>query len=88
MRWAREIDCPEGAVAVAGECWRLGDVGQDCGEVCGSDDNVNNQGTTNGCWREDVVACLNDAAKLADAFWEHHTGLVAYDQLFDGIGQP
>ena len=28
--------------------------------VCGADEMVNLEGTTDGCWREAVVLCLND----------------------------
>jgi hypothetical protein len=87
-QWARQTHCPHGSVAIAGECWRLGEINQDCGDVCGGGLNVDIQGTTDGCWREDVVVCLNDKAKLSDDFWEAHHGLVAYDQLFDGLGTP
>ena len=87
-QWAQQTHCPHGSVAIAGECWRLGEINQDCGDVCGGDLNVDIQGTTDGCWREDVVVCLNDKAKLSDDFWEAHHGLVAYDQLFDGLGTP
>ena len=48
------------ATAIGGECWRLGGVDQSCGQVCGGDDMVNLEGTTDGCWREAVVLCLND----------------------------
>ena len=58
--WRQEDDCPPGATAIGGECWRLGGVGQSCGQVCGADEKVNLEGTTDGCWREAVVLCLND----------------------------
>ena len=58
--WALETECPPGATAVGSECWRFGSLGQSCGEVCGADAFVNVEGTTDGCWREDVVVCLND----------------------------
>ena len=44
--WRRKDTCPEGATAIGGGCWRLGAVGQTCGQVCGADAMVDIQGTT------------------------------------------
>ena len=72
------------ATAIGGECWRLGGVDQSCGQVCGGDDMVNLEGTTDGCWQEAVVLCLNDEVHSLNPNPNPNVALCLNDQVHRG----
>ena len=57
--WAHQALCPPGAVAVEGQCWRLGSAsGEACDSVCGGLDALDVEGTRMGSSSTAVVTCI------------------------------
>ena len=73
-----EAACP-GGVLVDGRCWKIGELGESCDEVCGSKERVDNHGTIQGSGQHRVIDCLEDV-RLPDL--QHRACPPATD--FDG----